>query len=115
MLFSIGADERAALQFDDLASAIDAGLPIAGLGADVAAGERALHSAVTGRGIALTVIEDAVLSAGVRKRKRGQAENAGARMPKVTRAAQKLHRPPSVGVQASHGEARVEEEHAPHH
>ena len=73
MLFSIGADERAALQFDDLASAIDAGLPIAGLGADVAAGERALHSAVTGRGIALTVIEDAVLSAGVRAGRIGEA------------------------------------------
>ncbi|MFY9342944.1 MAG: hypothetical protein WAT39_10675, partial [Planctomycetota bacterium] len=61
MLLSIAADERAALQFEDLASALDAGLPLASLGADPGAGERALHGALQRRGVRLTPTEDAVL------------------------------------------------------
>jgi type II secretory pathway component PulF len=63
MLLSIGSDERAALHFDDLASALDAGLPLAGLGADPAAGDRALHAALQQRSVQLSPTEDAVLAA----------------------------------------------------
>jgi type II secretory pathway component PulF len=60
-MFSIAADERAALQFDDLASALDAGLPIAAAGGDVAAGDRAVHGAMRARGVLLTPTEDLML------------------------------------------------------
>lgn len=61
MLLSIAADERAALHFEDLASALDAGLPVTAVGGDPAAGERVVHSALAGRGVRLSPTEDAVL------------------------------------------------------
>lgn len=60
-MFSIAADERAAMQFEDLASALDAGLPLATVGGDPAAGDRAVHSALRARGVTLTPTEDLVL------------------------------------------------------
>jgi general secretion pathway protein F len=78
MLFSIAADERAALQFDDLASALDAGLPLANLGGDPAAGERAVHSALAGRGVHLDAAEDAVLVAAAQAGRLGAALRARA-------------------------------------
>ncbi len=63
MLLSIAADERAALHFDDLASALDAGLPLHALGADAKAGERVVHDALQKRGVKLSATEDAVLLA----------------------------------------------------
>lgn len=73
MLLSIAADERAALQFDDLASALDAGLPLASLGGDPAAGDRAVHAALRTRGVTLTPTEDAVLLHAWRAGKTGSA------------------------------------------
>jgi type II secretory pathway component PulF len=64
MLWSIAADERAALQFDDMASAFDAGLPLHHLGADAVAGDRVLHDILKQRGVVLSPTEDAVLLAG---------------------------------------------------
>lgn len=58
MLQSIAADERAALHFTDLAGALDAGLPLAAIGGDPAAGDRAVHAALTTRGVRLTATED---------------------------------------------------------
>ncbi len=63
MLLSIAADERAAVQFEDLASALDAGLPLASLGADPAAGEQAILLALRSRSVHVTPIESAVLLA----------------------------------------------------
>ena len=60
-MFSIAADERAAMQFEDLASALDAGLPLAAVGGDPAAGDRAVHAALRSRGVTLTATEDIVL------------------------------------------------------
>lgn len=62
----IAADERAALQFDDVASALDAGLPVTSLGATAADGERAVHAILRTRGITLRAAEDACLAAAVR-------------------------------------------------
>lgn len=66
MLLSPRADERAALHFDDLASALDAGLPFAAIGADPAQdrGDRTIHALLEARGVALSTTEDAVLLAG---------------------------------------------------
>lgn len=61
MLLSIRADERAALVFEDLASALDAGLPLQSIGGDPAAGERTLHGILTRRQVRLSTTEDAVL------------------------------------------------------
>lgn len=62
MLLSIAADERAEMHFADLASALDAGLPIAALGGDPQAGDRALHAALRRRGVQPTPTEDVVLA-----------------------------------------------------
>ena len=61
MLLSIGADERAVIVFEDIASALDAGLPLQALGGDPAAGERTLHGILTRRSVRLDPTEDAVL------------------------------------------------------
>lgn len=61
MLKSIATDERAAMCFTDVAGALDAGLPLATLGGDPAAGERALHAALATRGVRLTATEDLAL------------------------------------------------------
>lgn len=66
MLPSIAANERAELCFQDLASALDAGLPLAAIGGEPSAGERALHAAVAARGVRLTRTEDVVLLHGWR-------------------------------------------------
>lgn len=63
MLLTVAADERAAMQFDDLASAFDAGLPVASLGGDAAAGDRVVHGILARRGVQLRPTEDAVLTA----------------------------------------------------
>ncbi|MCC7063932.1 MAG: type II secretion system F family protein [Planctomycetes bacterium] len=63
MLLSVAADERAALQFDDLASALDAGLSVDSLGGSPAGGERAVHDLLRARGVKLSTTEDAVLLA----------------------------------------------------
>lgn len=63
MLHSPAADERAAMQLDELASALDAGLPIESLGGDPSAGERAVQGILAARGVRLSPSEDAVLSA----------------------------------------------------
>ncbi|HZN39159.1 MAG TPA: type II secretion system F family protein [Planctomycetota bacterium] len=73
MLWSIAADERAALHFDDLASAFDAGLPLHNLGGDAKAGDRVLHDILKHRGVVLTSTEDAVLLAGWRAGRAGAA------------------------------------------
>ncbi|MBM4061102.1 MAG: hypothetical protein FJ265_08410 [Planctomycetes bacterium] len=66
MLLSIAADEAAALQFDDLASALDAGLSPVALGGRADAGERTVHELLRSRRVVLTPTEDAVLLAGQR-------------------------------------------------
>jgi type II secretory pathway component PulF len=78
-MFSIAADERAALQFDDVASALDAGLPITAIGGDASAGDRVLHSALAGRGVRLTPTEDAVLEHAWRAGRAGDALRGRAR------------------------------------
>jgi type II secretory pathway component PulF len=60
-MFRFRVHERAAMQFDDLASALDAGLTLPSLGGDPAAGERVLHGILGRRGVVLTPTEDAVL------------------------------------------------------
>lgn len=57
----IGAHEAAALQFEDVASALEAGLPLQTLGGDPAAGDRVLHHLLARRRISLTPTEATVL------------------------------------------------------
>jgi len=73
MLLSIAADERAAMQLDDLASSIDAGLSVAALGGDPAAGDRVVHDMLKHAGIRLSKTEDAVLIAAWRAGRIGVA------------------------------------------
>ncbi len=61
LLLSIGADERAALVFEDVASGLDAGLPLEAMGGDPQAGERALHGILSRRSVRLDRTEDLVL------------------------------------------------------
>ena len=65
-MLSPAADDHAAVVFDDLASALDAGLPLESVGGDPAAGDRVLHAAARARGVRLTETEDTVLEAGWR-------------------------------------------------
>ncbi|MCU0866767.1 MAG: type II secretion system F family protein [Planctomycetes bacterium] len=73
MLLSIGADEAAAVQFEDLASALDAGLPLASLGADPAAGDDALATALRQRRVKLSDHERLVLQHGWQAGRASQA------------------------------------------
>lgn len=73
-MLTIAADERAALQFEDVASALDAGLPLSALGVDGGHGEAALPEAMRQRGVSLSVTEHQVLLAA------WQAGRAGAAM-----------------------------------
>lgn len=57
----IGAHETAALQFEDVASALEAGLPLQTLGGDPTAGDRVLHQLLARRRVELTVSEATVL------------------------------------------------------
>lgn len=72
-MLSIAADERAALQFDELASSLDAGLPLTAVGAQGRDGERAIHAALRQRGVVLSPSEDAVLLAAWRAGRIGPA------------------------------------------
>ncbi|MBL8737357.1 MAG: type II secretion system F family protein [Planctomycetes bacterium] len=56
----IGAHEAAALQFEDVASALEAGLPLQTLGGDPTAGERVLHHLLARRRVSLTPTEATV-------------------------------------------------------
>ncbi len=76
MSWSPGAEERAALQFDDLASALDAGLPIASLGGNPSHGDRTVHAILGARGVKLTATEAAVIEAGWRSGKIGETLRA---------------------------------------
>jgi len=65
-MLSPRADENAALVFDDLASALDAGLPIEALGADPGRGDDVLTHLVERRGVKLGPTESIVLQSGWR-------------------------------------------------
>lgn len=56
----IGAHEAAALQFEDVASALEAGLPLQTLGGDPTAGERVLHHLLARRRVELSATEATV-------------------------------------------------------
>jgi type II secretory pathway component PulF len=60
-MFGIAAHERAALQFDDLASALDAGLPLSAFGGEPTLGDRVLHGILQRRGVRLSATEDSVM------------------------------------------------------
>lgn len=64
MLLTVTADERAAMQFDELASSLDAGLSIESLGGDPEAGDRMVHMLLAKRGVRLSATEDSVLNTG---------------------------------------------------
>ncbi|MEO6597214.1 MAG: type II secretion system F family protein [Planctomycetota bacterium] len=73
MLSPIAAHERAALHFDDLASAFDAGLPLLSQGAKPDSDERVVHQLLRDRGVVLSTTEDAVLLAAWRAGRIGAA------------------------------------------
>ena len=77
-MLSSGADERAALQFEDLASALDAGLPLQSLGGKPGQDERAVHELLRARGVQLSSTEDAVLLASWRAGRIGDGLRARA-------------------------------------
>ena len=58
MMLSYRADEHAALVFDDLASALDAGLPLESLGGDPALGDQVLIDLARRRGVTLRSTEE---------------------------------------------------------
>tara|TARA_R110002096_G_scaffold121528_33_gene263227 strand:- start:772 stop:1662 length:891 start_codon:yes stop_codon:yes gene_type:complete len=64
-MFKPGAkDERAALAFDDMASAIDAGLPLESIGGNPSLGDHVLLDLAQRRGITLRTTEKTVLETG---------------------------------------------------
>jgi type II secretory pathway component PulF len=58
-----GKDEKAALALDDLASQLDAGLSPQQVGGNPADGERVLVTLLTGRGVGLDAVDEAILVA----------------------------------------------------
>lgn len=64
MLKPGGNDEKAALAFEDLASALDAGLPLETIGGNASLGDHVLHDLVWQRGVQLRPTEKTVLEAG---------------------------------------------------
>jgi len=66
MLLSIAADERAALQMEDLASALEAGLKPSELGGDPALGDEVIAAILRQRGVRLSPTEALILAAGWR-------------------------------------------------
>jgi type II secretory pathway component PulF len=65
MIFgAAAADDHAAVQCDDLASALDAGLPLPSLGGDPRAGDQVVASILQRRGVRLAPFEVAALAAG---------------------------------------------------
>ncbi len=69
-------DEHAAQQFEDIASALDAGLPVQAIDGDPTLGDAVLHSILQQRRVALTTTESAVLAAGWRS---GPSAGSGSR------------------------------------
>lgn len=80
LLSFLSADEHTALQFEDIASALDAGLPVQAIGGDSAQGERVLHGILQRRRAKLTAVEDAVLAAAWRTGRAGHALRRAATM-----------------------------------
>jgi type II secretory pathway component PulF len=66
MLFSIAADERAAMQMEDLAAALEAGLKPADLGGDPGHGDGVVTAILQQRGVRTTRTEQLILAAGWR-------------------------------------------------
>lgn len=67
MIFgAAAADDHAAVQCDDLASALDAGLPLPSLGGDPRAGDQVVANILQRRGVTLAPFEAAALAAGWR-------------------------------------------------
>lgn len=66
MLFTIAADERAAVQMEDLASALEAGLKPADLGGDPGHGDDVVAAILRQRGVRPTATEQLILAAGWR-------------------------------------------------
>lgn len=78
-MFSIAADERAALQFDDLASLLDAGLGLDSIGGDGGShGERVVLELLRQRGVKLLPSDETVLLAAWRAGRIGPALRARA-------------------------------------
>ncbi|MBX3463312.1 MAG: type II secretion system F family protein [Planctomycetes bacterium] len=77
-MLSIAADERAALEFDELASTLDAGLPLATLGGRGEHGDRVVHVILQQRGVDLSPSDDVVLQAAWRSGRIGPALRARA-------------------------------------
>jgi len=71
--FLSSRDDRAALQFEDLASALDAGLNPTQVGGQAGEGEQVLHGILLRRGVRLDSVETAVLTAGWRSGRAGEA------------------------------------------
>lgn len=77
-MLSPRTDERAAVVFADLASAIDAGLPLAMLGGDPDQGDEVLSTLATRRGVKLSRTERLALEAGWRSGRAAAALRARA-------------------------------------
>jgi len=77
-MLSIAADERAALQFDEVASMLDAGLPLGSIGGGGDDGDRVVHAILRQRGVKLTPSDDTVLLAAWRAGRIGPALRARA-------------------------------------
>src|SRR5207245_873420 len=72
LLFLPRLDDRAALQFEDLASAMDAGLSPTQIGGQAGEGDLVLHGILRRRGVRLDSVETAVLTAGWRSGRAGE-------------------------------------------
>lgn len=87
-MLSIAADERAAMQFDELASLLDAGLPTSQLGARGGDGERTAIELLRRRDVRLSPSDEVVLAAAWRSGRVGPALRARAEQRRQ-RAAQR--------------------------
>lgn len=94
-MLSIAADERAALQFDEVASMLDAGLPLGSIGGGGEHGDRAVHAILSQRGVKLTPSDDTVLLAAWRAGRIGPALRARAEQRRQQAA---LHRRLLLGL-----------------
>ncbi|MFN3240746.1 MAG: type II secretion system F family protein [Planctomycetota bacterium] len=94
MMLSYRADERAAMVFQDLASALDAGLPLESLGGNPQLGDHVLVDLCWQRGVKLRPTEKLALEAGWKSgnaslalRKRGAARQRRADFVRITQSA----------------------------
>jgi hypothetical protein len=94
-MLSIAADERAALQFDEVASMLDAGLPLGSIGGGGEHGDRVVHAILSQRGVKLTPSDDTVLLAAWRAGRIGPALRARAEQRRQQAA---LHRRLLLGL-----------------